>query len=245
MPNLACTTPSARPTLHAPSTKGALVWMRASPAYHSSRRQRHAPNAAAAATALGRRTCATTSAHGKARRSGKLHAGLKLLEPRLQASPRLEPCFTGLLSFTHDAGAMHETPRWFKVVAIVLAALVVLLVVGLLIGGGKHGPGRHARPGAAAGESPATSTDAGVGGPARPPCGRSIGLALLGAPGLPSLGAGARVMMSSRVRKLELTVHVATTLGWLGAVVSFLVLALAPLVSEDAQLVRGALLSME
>ena len=33
-------------------------------------------------------------------------------------------------------------PRWVKVSAIVVAALVVLMVVLMLVGG-DHGPGRH------------------------------------------------------------------------------------------------------
>lgn len=51
--------------------------------------------------------------------------------------------------------------------------------------------------------------------------------------------------MSSSLRKLMLTAHVTSTLGWLGAIVGFLALAIAALTSQDIQLVRGAYLAME
>jgi len=51
--------------------------------------------------------------------------------------------------------------------------------------------------------------------------------------------------MTPRVRKLALTAHVTSSVGWLGAVAGFLALAVAGLTSEDAQLVRGVYLIME
>ena len=51
--------------------------------------------------------------------------------------------------------------------------------------------------------------------------------------------------MSPSLRKLALTAHVTLTLGWLGAIVGFLALAIAALTSRDSQLVRGAYLAME
>ena len=51
--------------------------------------------------------------------------------------------------------------------------------------------------------------------------------------------------MTPWVRKLALTAHVTTTVGWLGAVVAFLALAVVGLTSQDAQTVRGAYLVME
>ena len=45
--------------------------------------------------------------------------------------------------------------------------------------------------------------------------------------------------MGPRARKLGLTAHVVSSVGWLGAVVSFLVLAVVGLGSDDAQLVRA------
>ncbi len=47
------------------------------------------------------------------------------------------------------------------------------------------------------------------------------------------------------VRKLALTAHVAASVGWLGAVATFLALAVAGLVGQDAQRVRAAYLAME
>jgi hypothetical protein len=51
--------------------------------------------------------------------------------------------------------------------------------------------------------------------------------------------------MTLGLRKLALTTHVTSSVGWLGAVVSFLALAVAGLVSQDAQTVRAAYLAME
>ena len=51
--------------------------------------------------------------------------------------------------------------------------------------------------------------------------------------------------MAPRLRKAALTVHVTCSVGWLGAVVGFLALAIAGLTSQDAQLVPGAYLAME
>ena len=51
--------------------------------------------------------------------------------------------------------------------------------------------------------------------------------------------------MRPGVRKLALTVHITTSVGWFGAVVGFLALAVAGLISQDAQVVRGAYLAMD
>jgi hypothetical protein len=51
--------------------------------------------------------------------------------------------------------------------------------------------------------------------------------------------------MTLRLRKLALTAHVASSVGWLGAVGAFLALAIAGLTSQDAQLVRAAYLAMD
>lgn len=45
-------------------------------------------------------------------------------------------------------------------------------------------------------------------------------------------------------RKFALIAHVTTSLGWFGAVAGFLALAVVGLISPDAQVVRGAYLSM-
>ena len=50
--------------------------------------------------------------------------------------------------------------------------------------------------------------------------------------------------MSLALRKLTLTVHVVSSVGWLGAVAAFLALAVAGLRSSDEQVVRGAYLAM-
>ena len=51
--------------------------------------------------------------------------------------------------------------------------------------------------------------------------------------------------MRPRVRKLALTAHVTSSVGWLGAVLVFLAVAVVGLTSRDAQTVRGAYLVME
>jgi len=53
------------------------------------------------------------------------------------------------------------------------------------------------------------------------------------------------VTMSPRLRKPVLTAHVASAVGWLGAVAVFLAVAVIGLTSPDAQTVRGAYLVME
>ncbi|MEK6985997.1 MAG: hypothetical protein AABX89_06420 [Candidatus Thermoplasmatota archaeon] len=52
-------------------------------------------------------------------------------------------------------------------------------------------------------------------------------------------------MMTPRQVRLSLTVHVVASVGWLGAVAAFLVLAVAGLQSADAQAVRGLYVAMD
>ena len=51
--------------------------------------------------------------------------------------------------------------------------------------------------------------------------------------------------MGPRARKLALTAHVASSVGWLGAVAAFLGLAIAGLVSDSASTVRAVYIAME
>lgn len=46
--------------------------------------------------------------------------------------------------------------------------------------------------------------------------------------------------MTSAARKFALTLHVTSSVGWLGAVAAFLALAIAGVTSGDAQMVRAA-----
>jgi hypothetical protein len=55
---------------------------------------------------------------------------------------------------------------------------------------------------------------------------------------------GARDADVIRVRKLALTTHVASSVGWLGAVAAFLALAIAGLTGQNEQLGRAAYLAM-
>jgi hypothetical protein len=44
----------------------------------------------------------------------------------------------------HDVRAVPPgIPRWLKVSALVVAALIVLVIAVMLLAGGNHGPGRH------------------------------------------------------------------------------------------------------
>lgn len=51
--------------------------------------------------------------------------------------------------------------------------------------------------------------------------------------------------MTPRLRKFAVTAHVTSSVGWFGAVASFLALAVAGLTSRDANMARGAYLAME
>lgn len=53
------------------------------------------------------------------------------------------------------------------------------------------------------------------------------------------------MIMPSRLRTFSLTIHVVSSVGWLGAVAAFLVIAFVGLTSDDPQTVRGAYLVME
>src|SRR5919199_6296019 len=51
------------------------------------------------------------------------------------------------------------------------------------------------------------------------------------------------MVLAPQVRRFALTAHVVSSVGWLGAVVGFLALAIAGLASQDAQLVRAVYLA--
>ena len=53
------------------------------------------------------------------------------------------------------------------------------------------------------------------------------------------------MMMTPFFRKLGLTVHITSSVGWLGAVAGFLVLAIAGLTSENNLIVRSSYITME
>jgi hypothetical protein len=52
------------------------------------------------------------------------------------------------------------------------------------------------------------------------------------------------MMMSAGLRKVALTSHITSSVGWLGSVVVFLALAIAGVTSQDSQIVRAAYLAM-
>lgn len=51
--------------------------------------------------------------------------------------------------------------------------------------------------------------------------------------------------MKPNIRKFALTAHITFSVGWLGAVVAYLALAIGGLISNDSHMVRAAYLSME
>ena len=53
------------------------------------------------------------------------------------------------------------------------------------------------------------------------------------------------MLMPPRVRKFALTAHVISSVGWIGAVVAFLAVAIIGVTSEDDRTVRGAYLVMQ
>ena len=53
------------------------------------------------------------------------------------------------------------------------------------------------------------------------------------------------MLMSPAARKLALTAHVATSVGWLGAVIAFLALSVIGLTARDEAVARGVYLVME
>jgi hypothetical protein len=53
------------------------------------------------------------------------------------------------------------------------------------------------------------------------------------------------ITLPPAVRKFALTAHVVSSVGWLGAIVAFVALAVVGLTSQDAETVRGAYLVME
>ncbi|MBC9725024.1 DUF2269 domain-containing protein [Streptomyces sp. TRM68367] len=53
------------------------------------------------------------------------------------------------------------------------------------------------------------------------------------------------MIMSPRLRKIVLTTHVATSVGWLGAVLAYLALDVTAVTSQEVPTVRGAYAAME
>src|SRR5262249_53083199 len=53
------------------------------------------------------------------------------------------------------------------------------------------------------------------------------------------------MLMSPRLRKLALTAHVTVSVGWLGAALVYIVLAITGLASRDPELARAAYVTLE
>jgi hypothetical protein len=52
------------------------------------------------------------------------------------------------------------------------------------------------------------------------------------------------MLMTAGARKVALTTHITSSVGWLGSVAAFLTLAIAGVTSQDSQMVRAAYLAM-
>ncbi|MFT8323302.1 MAG: DUF2269 domain-containing protein [Bacillus sp. (in: firmicutes)] len=53
------------------------------------------------------------------------------------------------------------------------------------------------------------------------------------------------MIMTSRLRKFALTVHITSSVGWIGAVVAFLALVVAGLITHDDQTIRAFWIAMK
>ncbi|HWO75993.1 MAG TPA: DUF2269 family protein [Bacillus sp. (in: firmicutes)] len=53
------------------------------------------------------------------------------------------------------------------------------------------------------------------------------------------------MIMTPQLRKFALTVHITCSVGWIGAVIGFLVLVVSALRTQDAQIVNAAWITME
>jgi len=53
------------------------------------------------------------------------------------------------------------------------------------------------------------------------------------------------MIMPPRLRKFMLTAHITFSLGWIGAVVAYLALVVAAMISQDAQILRALWIAME
>jgi len=142
------------------------------------------------------------------------------------------------------------TPRWVNVFGVIAVLLFLFVLYSVLSGGGGHGPSRH-------GSSGGAGAHAGSGR-----------LLLLGALFLTALAlnwawladrglvpsrwgrlSAVRLWswqpMPPRLRKIVLTAHVATSVGWLGAVLAYLALDITAVTGREIQTVRAAYVAME
>lgn len=142
------------------------------------------------------------------------------------------------------------TPRWVRVFGIIAAVLFLFVLYSLLTGGGGHGPSRHASSG-------------GTGGHAG-----SGRLVLLGVLFLATValnwgwladtgivparwGRFSKIQlwswqpMTPRLRKVVLTAHVTSSVGWLGAVLAYLALDITALTGRDVPTVRAVYVAMD
>ena len=142
------------------------------------------------------------------------------------------------------------TPRWLKVFGVIAGLLFLFILYSIATGGGGHGPSRHA----------STGQGGGHGGSGR--------LWLLGGlflttivlnwgwladrglvrsrwKGFAAIRPWTWPPMAPRLRKIVLTTHVTTSVGWLGAVLAYLALDIAAVTSRDVQTAKAAYVAMD
>lgn len=142
------------------------------------------------------------------------------------------------------------TPRWVRTFGIIAGLLFLLVLHSIVTGGGGHGPSRHGSPD-------------GPGGHAGSGRLLLLGALFLTAVALnwgwfadrglvPSRWGRFSTMwmwswrpMTPRLRKMALTAHVATSVGWLGAVLAYLALDITAVTSRNMQTVLSAYVAMD
>lgn len=141
-------------------------------------------------------------------------------------------------------------PRWVRVLGVLAGVLFLFILYSMLTGGGGHGASRHGSTGDAGGH----------GGSGR--------LLLLGVlffttvalnwgwladrdlvPSrwrrLFTIGLWSWQPMAPRLRKIVLTAHVTSSVGWLGAILAYLALDITAVTGRDIQTVRAAYVAMD
>lgn len=132
-----------------------------------------------------------------------------------------------------DHVSAPRAPYWVKVFGRALLILVPVAVVGIVTGGMGPGP-HHLQPGGLGGEPP----PAGL-------AGLPDLLAVLVVATVVGVLVSRRVTLTPHLRKFVLTAHIVSTLGWVGAVVAYLALAVAALTSTDTQTLHTAWIAMD
>ncbi|MFQ5853117.1 MAG: hypothetical protein ACE5JU_21365 [Candidatus Binatia bacterium] len=129
-----------------------------------------------------------------------------------------------------DRGSTTGMPRWVKVIGITVV-VVALVVISLMLSGAGA---KHAKPHIPSGAPTPPSLVAGI----------PVVLAVLVVAAAVGVLVSRLITMTPRLRKFALTAHVTSSVGWLGAAAVLLAFGVAEWTSQDAQMVRAAILGM-